>query len=234
MPDVEYLEKEQALKLENAALNLRDKLLIRIPRVTGCRISEDLGIGVEDIDFKGGRLKIQHLKSRINLACPDCGARLGKKHTFCPKCGARVESAVAKEVEHKRMRTIPLDKETLTMLRSYIDHGGPVMVKGRKVLFNINRIRAWQIFRDCAVRAHLPHIVNPETGRVHGVSPHKLRDAFAINAVKKNDSSDGIRMLQEQLGHQNIGTTMKYRKVAGQELNEWYQDIMGETPEKKK
>jgi len=29
-------------------------------------------------------------------------------------------------------------------------------------------------------------------------------------------------MLQEQLGHANIGTTMRYRKVAGKELKDWY------------
>ncbi len=68
-------------------------------------------------------------------------------------------------------------------------------------------------------------MLNPETGRVHNVSPHKLRDAFAVMAVKQNDSGDGIRMLQEHLGHADIGTTMRYRKVAGQELKEWYQKL---------
>lgn len=62
--------------------------------------------------------------------------------------------------------------------------------------------------------------MNPETGKVHGVSPHKLRDAFAIMAVQRDDSTDSIRMLQEQLGHVNIETTMRYRKVAGKELKD--------------
>ena len=43
--------------------------------------------------------------------------------------------------------------------------------------------------------------MNPETGRIHGVSPHKLRDAFAVHAMKLNDSGDGMRLLQEHLGH---------------------------------
>jgi integrase/recombinase XerD len=29
-------------------------------------------------------------------------------------------------------------------------------------------------------------------------------------------------MLQQQLGHASIATTMRYRKVAGRELKEWY------------
>ena len=68
-------------------------------------------------------------------------------------------------------------------------------------------------------------LVNPETGEEKGISPHRLRDAFAVNAVKKNDSADAIRMLQEMLGHKSIETTMRYRKVAGEELETWYQGL---------
>jgi integrase/recombinase XerD len=57
---------------------------------------------------------------------------------------------------------------------------------------------------------------------VHNVSPHRLRDAFAVHAVKVDDSGDGLRLLQEQLGHVSFNTTAKYRKVAGDELKEWY------------
>jgi integrase/recombinase XerD len=60
---------------------------------------------------------------------------------------------------------------------------------------------------------------------VHNVSPHKLRDAFAVHAVKLNDSGDGLRMLQEHLGHQSFNTTAKYRKVAGEELKNWYEKL---------
>ena len=73
--------------------------------------------------------------------------------------------------------------------------------------------------------AGLPKLVNPETGRIHNVSPHKLRDAFAIMAVKQNDSGDGLRMLQEHLGHQSFNTTAKYRKVSGKEHQEWYHKL---------
>jgi integrase/recombinase XerD len=44
-------------------------------------------------------------------------------------------------------------------------------------------------------------------------------------AVQQDDSTDSIRMLQEWLGHSSIATTMRYRKVAGQELQEWYQRL---------
>jgi len=55
-----------------------------------------------------------------------------------------------------------------------------------------------------------------------------LRDAFAVMAVKLNDTGDGLRMLQEQLGHTSFDTTARYRKVAGDELKSWYDSLWDE------
>lgn len=217
-----YLEIEETEKLESTAQYLRDKLIIRLLTRSGCRISEILALEVKDIDFARGTVTIEHLKARTKLSCPKCSTRLGKGHAFCPKCGVKVEKAVAQEQQHRRMRTLPVDKDTLEMLKDYVERGGPVNRGGRKLLFGINRHRAWQIVRECAEKAKLPQLVNPETGKVHGVSPHRLRDAFAVHAVKLDDSGDGLRLLQEQLGHASFNTTAKYRKVAGEELKDWY------------
>ena len=217
-----YLEPNEVESLEKAATCLRDRLLIRLLFRLGCRISEALVLEVKDIDFDRGTVTIQHLKSRVRLACPDCGARLGKTHTFCPKCGTKVKKVVTQKLEHRRVRTLPIDGDTLAMLRDYIRRGGPVARGGKLLIFGINRHRAWQVVRECAQRAGLSSLVNADTGKVHRVSPHKLRDAFAVMAVQTDDSTDSIRMLQEQLGHASIGTTMRYRKVAGKELRDWY------------
>ena len=75
-----YLEPVEVEKLEKAAEYLRDKLLIRLLFHLGCRVSEALGIKVENIDFKQGTVTIEHLKARIKLSCPQCSARLGKMH----------------------------------------------------------------------------------------------------------------------------------------------------------
>lgn len=223
-----YIEPEEVKLLEEAASCVRDKLLIRLLWHSGCRVSEALALEVKDIDFKQGTATIEHLKLRLELACPQCRARLGKSHVFCPKCGIKVEEAVSGEKEHRRMRTLPLDRDTLGMLRDYIRRGGPVLRDGHRLIFGINRHRAWQIVRDCAERAGLPSLVNPETGRKRGVSPHRLRDAFAVHAVKVDDSGDGLRLLQEQLGHASFNTTAKYRKVSGREHRDWYKKLWKE------
>jgi len=220
-----YLEPSEIKRLEEAAQFLRDKLLIRLLFHLGCRISEALGISVSDIDFNRGTVTIRHLKTRINLNCPNCEVRLSKAHKFCPGCGIEVDKAVINEKEHQRYRVIPVDANTLTILREYVKRDGPVSRNGRKSLFDISRHRAWQIVKDCAQRAGLPRLINPESGKLHNVSPHKLRDAFAVHAVKLDDSGDGLRMLQEHLGHRSITTTMRYRKVSGEEQREWYEQL---------
>ncbi len=220
-----YLEPDEIDRLEKAALYARDRLLIRLLFHLGCRVSEALSVQVKDVDFDHGTVIIQHLKVRMQLGCSRCGMRLGKSHVFCPKCGDGVGKAVSKELEHRRVRTLPVDSDTLDMLRDYIDRGGPVTRDGKKLIFGINRHRAWQIVRECAERAGLPELINPETGKIHGVSPHRLRDAFAVHAVKLNDSGDGLRLLQEHLGHASFNTTARYRKVAGEELRGWYNQL---------
>jgi integrase/recombinase XerD len=222
-----YLKIGEVQRLENAALYWRDRLLIRLLFRLGCRISEALTLEVKDIDFDTSTVTIQHLKTRINLACPKCGARLGKSHTFCPKCGQKIEGAVTKQQEHRRMRTLPLDTDTLEMLKDYFQRGGPLKRGDKTLIFGISRHRAWQIIKECAERAGLPKLINPETGKVHNISPHKLRDAFATHAVKLDDTGDGLRLLQEHLGHASFNTTAKYRKVAGEDLKDWYTKLWG-------
>jgi len=220
-----YVEPEEVTLLEKKTTNLRDRLLIRLLFHLGCRVSEALGLTVEDVDFDHGTISIKHLKSRLKLSCVNCGARLGVGHVFCPKCGGRIEKSQIEEQQHRRQRVLPIDGDTLKMLKEYVRRGGPVAKDGRTLIFGINRHRAWQIIKQCAEKAGLPKLVNPETGRVHNVSPHKLRDAFAVMAVKLNDSGDGLRMLQAHLGHQSFNTTAKYRKVSGKEHHDWYQKL---------
>jgi len=217
-----YLEPEEVQNLEEAGEYLRDKLLIRLLFRLGCRISEALGIAVSDIDFDQGTVTIEHLKVRLKLSCPDCGVRVSKTAKFCPGCGQKIEKAIAEEKEHRRVRVLPINAETLGMIRDYIDRGGPVSSDGKQLLFGIGRWRAWQIVKECAIKAGLGDLVYSESGKAHHVSPHRLRDAFAILAVKKDDSGDGLRLLQEHLGHQSITTTMRYRKLSGEEQKEWY------------
>src|SRR4030042_474281 len=168
-----YLEPEEITLMEKAATCFRDRLLIRLVFRLGCRISEALAIRVEDIDLEHGTVTIEHLKIRSKLLCPSCGAWLGRTHKFCPGCGNRLQESLTQQLEYRRMRRLPIDDDTLNMLRDYIMRGGPIPRKGKILIFGITRHRAWQVVRECSQRAGLTDLVNPETGKVHGVSPHR-------------------------------------------------------------
>lgn len=224
-----YLEPQEVAQMEKVASNLRDKLLVRLLFRLGCRISELLAIKVADIDFERATITILHLQTRIRLSCPKCRAALAKRHQFCPACGIQVDVVVKRQHEHRRIRILPIDRQTLEMLGNYITTNLVSCGNSPGFLFNLNRHRAWQIVRDCARKARLPDLVNPEAGQVRGVSPHHLRDAFSVHAMKLDDSGDALRLLQEHLGYASFNTTAKYRKVAGDEHRKWYDHLWLET-----
>lgn len=215
-----YLEYWDIDLMEQATTCLRDRLLIRLLSRLGCRISELLAVKINDIDFNQGTVTIQHLKTRIVLFCANCKSRLGRGYIFCPKCGESINEDLRRFQDVRRIRTLPLDQCTLNMLKGYI---GNISSNSAEVrIFRLNRHRAWQIIKDCARKAGIPDLINPETGRLRGVSPHRLRDAFSVHAIKTDDSGDGLRLLQEHLGHASFNTTAKYRKIAGDEHRQWY------------
>ena len=43
--------------------------------------------------------------------------------------------------------------------------------------------------------------------------------------MKHDDSGDGLRLLQEQLGHASFNTTARYRKISGDEHRAWYAEL---------
>jgi len=212
LEDVQYIAQ--------MAKCVRDRLLIWMTFWLSGRVSEILGVRVEDVDPKQGTVTIKHLKTRIRLLCPSCGTRLSRAANFCPGCGEQVSQPLKKEQEAHRVRTIPLESRTMEMLTDFIHRDGT-----EGLIFKIGRGQALRIIKDCARRAGIRELINPETAQKRGVSPHRLRDAFATRAVQQDDSTDSMRMLQEHLGHANIATTMRYRKIAGRELRDWYTKI---------
>ena len=136
-----------------------------------------------------------------------------------------MSKAVKEKLEQRRKRILPVDPDTIVLLKEYIDRCGPVNRGGKLILFGINRHRCWQVIKDCAERAGLPKLINPETGKTHNVGPHSFRVAFTIRWIQADDSTESLRALQEHLGHQNFNTTMGYRKLDFVERRRYYDKI---------
>lgn len=213
-----YLNSEDIDRMINSCKYFRDKVIIRLLGWTGIRVSELAKLKTNDIG--SDEIKIEWLKKRKRPMICSCGIKNSGGNKYCRKCGKKLEEP--KIEEESKVRIIDVDSDTLTMLKRYIKERKK---KGDKI-FNLNRFDIRELVKNAAIKVSLPKILNPDTGKYHYVSPHKLRDAFAVEAIKEDNTTEGQRMLQLHLGHESFDTTAKYLKYGKEARKEWYKKVI--------
>ncbi len=190
-----YLEPEQVESVLAITTSPRDALLVRIPWRTGIRVSELIGIRVQDIDFEDRAIliKIQKQRKRDNKAV-------------------------------ERRRLVPIDRDTLGMVREYLKWRAQFPYKG-DLLFPISRQRVDQVYWKLGRRAGIKEIGDPAVSKHRKLHPHVLRHSFAIHCVKHGMS---IERLQKILGHSSPTTTSVYLQYSLKDLHEDYDRVWGE------
>lgn len=197
MKDVKgYLKESEVKRLIKAATGFRDKLLIRLLWVTGCRISELVGdhswyknrvyepARVKDVDFKEGVIYLSLLKRK----------------QYPP-------------IKHR----VALDDITLQNLQAYIEQQN---LRDKDALFNITRQRAFQIIRKVGKAAQLEHVGNK---LIHN---HHLRHSNCVAYIRHNNTLEGLRKLQQRIGHASISTTAHYLQF-GPESKKETEEVFG-------
>ena len=174
---------------------LRDRALLELLYATGARISEAVGLDVDDIDLG-----------------PSSG----------PGDADPVPSVVRLRGKGSKERLVPVGSYALRALEAYLVRGRPALAAGsaarhaRGALFlnvrggRLSRQSAWQVLADSARRAGLP---------AAGVSPHTLRHSFATHLL---EGGADVRSVQELLGHASVTTTQIYTLVTVDALREVY------------
>lgn len=196
--------------------------MLRMLSRLGCRVSEMIGITVEDIDFERNTIMIRHLKSsRGNRQCEICRRKVGKRAAYCPYCGSKLKSPPIESSE--RFRLVPVDKGTLVMLQNYISEAR--ITEGK--VFGITRQSTYQIVREAAQRAGLGKkiLTHPDSGRKHFIHPHNFRDALAVLWLNKQNDPKAQKALQTYLGHKNFDTTARYLKYSTEDIREIYDSV---------
>ena len=117
-----------------------------------------------------------------------------------------------------KQRIIPLGQSAVLALKRYCDELRPKLIKtfpdspwlfvsrGGKPL---TRVMIWRLVRKYALKAGI-------TGKV---SPHTLRHSFATHLL---EGGADLRVVQELLGHANIGTTQIYTHVDRKRLRQMH------------
>lgn len=123
-------------------------------------------------------------------------------------------------------RVLPLYKEAVEALETYLEEGRPHYVKDPEEVALFLNPRGSRLTRQglwLIIKGYVE-----ETGIDEEVTPHTLRHSFATHLL---DGRVGLRELQHLLGHSNISTTQVYAEVSSDQLRETYDEVHPRTNE---
>jgi integrase/recombinase XerD len=176
---------------------LRDRALLELLYGTGARISEAVGLDVDDLSFR----------APARGQPPGAGTDPGP-------------ATVRLSGKGGRDRVVPVGRYAREALEAYLVRARPALAAASRrvsvspaVFLNarggrLTRQGAWAVLKAAATRAGLG-----------GVSPHTLRHSYATHLL---DGGADVRVVQELLGHASVTTTQIYTMVTVDKLREVY------------
>jgi integrase/recombinase XerD len=172
---------------------LRDRALLELLYATGTRISEAVGLSVDDV---------------TTLADVDGTADGDTDVTVVRVTG-----------KGNKQRIVPLGSYARAAIDAYLVRARPVFAArgtATPALFlgargaRLSRQSAWLVIQSAAERA----------GLAAHVSPHTFRHSFATHLL---EGGADVRVVQELLGHASVATTQIYTLVTADMLRDVYQ-----------
>jgi integrase/recombinase XerD len=210
---------------------LRDRALLEFLYGTGARISEAVGLDIDELDLagegtvrlsgKGGKQRIVPVGSyarqalqaylvRARPALAAAAARSAGPRTRAAVPGARAAVPGARAAGPRTRAAMPGARAAGPGACA----AGPATRAAAPAVFlnarggRLTRQGAWLVLHAAAERAGLAD-----------VSPHTLRHSFATHLL---DGGADIRVVQELLGHASVTTTQIYTLVTVDRLREVY------------
>jgi integrase/recombinase XerD len=171
----------------------RDRALLEVLYGTGARISEAVGLDVDDVDLDGGMVRLFGKGSKDRMVPLGSFAKAALELYFVTARPALVEAAPSSR--GARESRAARESRPAVFLNA---RGG-----------RLSRQSAWTVLRTAATRA----------GLTAGISPHTLRHSFATHLL---DGGADVRVVQELLGHASVTTTQIYTLVTVERLREVY------------
>ncbi len=177
---------------------LRDRALLELLYGTGARISEAVGLDVDDLGF----------------LATEVGAGPAGTGQHAPPATVRLAGKGGRD------RVVPVGRYAREALEAYLVRARPSLAAAARrasaspaVFLNarggrLTRQGAWGVLKAAANRAGLA-----------GVSPHTLRHSYATHLL---DGGADVRVVQELLGHASVTTTQIYTMVTVDKLREVY------------
>ncbi len=194
----------EAAAVDDSPVSLRDRALLEILYATGARISEAVGLVVDDLDAGSGVLRL---------------FGKGRKERIVP-VGQYAWAALDAYLVRGRPALASKGRGVPEVFLNTL--GRP-----------LSRQTAWSVLQRAAARAGLggqptgqaPAAPDGVIGGDGGaradrhISPHTLRHSFATHLLA---GGADVRVVQEMLGHASVTTTQIYTKVTVDHLREVY------------
>ncbi len=187
---VSLLEAAGGDRESDGPLTLRNRALLEVLYSTGARISEAVGLDVDDVDTESRSVLLRGK---------------GGKQRLVP-IGRPAVSALENYLVRGRPDLASRGKGTLGLSpgRSAPAQGAIFLnARGGR----LSRQSAWQVLQDAAEAA----------GIASAVSPHTMRHSFATHLL---EGGADVRVVQELLGHASVTTTQIYTLVTVSALRE--------------
>jgi integrase/recombinase XerD len=204
---ISIADVERLLQLAgDAPAQRRDRALLELLYGTGARISEAVGLDVDDVEMAG-------------RGGPDRRTQEGSPGLDSRGPGREI-ATVRLAGKGGKQRIVPVGRYALAAIDAYLVQARPALAASARsgqpspALFlnarggRLTRQGAWGALRAAAARAGLPEI-----------SPHVLRHSFATHLL---DGGADVRVVQELLGHASVTTTQVYTLVTVDRLREVY------------
>ena len=182
----------EAAGAAGTTLALRDRALLEVLYGTGARISEAVGLDVDDLDLADGTVLLRGKGGKERLVPVGSFAR-------------EAVSAYLARARPELVSTLRQAQDTASSIRRTSTNAGALFLNARGG--RLSRQSAWSVLVKAADRA----------GVTADVSPHTMRHSFATHLL---DGGADVRVVQELLGHASVTTTQVYTLVTVDNLRE--------------
>jgi len=205
-----FLQASHRIKIDPAQLLETPTRWNRLPDVLSPKKMKTL---IEAANPESGRLW-QRDRALVELMYAG-GMRASEVAGIQPDDLKETLSVVMVTGKGNKQRLVPIGKPALIAVKQYVEELRPSLLRfddgrddGRLLLSNtgrpLERVAIWQIVGRIANRAELGH-----------VHPHVLRHSFATHMLA---GGADLRVVQELLGHSDIGTTQIYTHIDRSQL----------------
>ena len=182
-------------------LGRRDRAILELFYASGLRLSELVGIDLEDLNLSGRMVRVMGKGGKERLLPFNQSTVLALRAWLADRAGI-----LADRQTRARRRTVVAPRKTVAGVRQKAPTE-PLFLNargGRLTGRSVDRLLRRYV-AQCSTRL--------------GISPHALRHSFATHLLQRGAD---LRAIQELLGHSRLSTTQRYTHVNAAQLIEVY------------